>query len=1192
MDSIIANRFEIIDELGQGGMGKVWLATDLETGKVVAFKLMLELSTDKQVKFDQMVSIIRNLRHKSIAQFVASGTHKDMRYIVTEFVAGNPISKEDDLAKNLAYISQIVDALDYIHGKDIVHRDVKLTNILVSADKATLLDFGLAIDLNLDRLSSSGGVAGTIAYMAPEQLYGQAVDHRSDLYSVGVVLYELATGKIPFKGESFPELVSMITTIKPDNPCTSNPTLNKDLCKIIMKLLEKDPSRRYQSAKELNTDLRSLISGMPLVQPKQIMVASNKHPFFGRQEELLKFGVCLGDLRQGKGFVCCVNGPLGIGKTRFVQQLQSLALTRSVKFIIVDKDNTAYGMSALSTLFDQLAAYDLECDTDLAKKLAFDLRQHSPSFANTLGLEISSNKTSNPDIHKSLADLAVSCFAKHPVIFVFEDNIDDLTNAVAYELSKLAQENNIGVIFVSTVSEASNLNFPTACKNIKLAPLTDANIKDIAASIIGKDRLTQKVADEISAKSGGFPLICTSLAQNFAEGKEDIFKDMLDQKTSQIHETAYSGMTEESKTLACVMSFLTSPVTIEQLQAIVGYDDEKMLKCIMELQNSGFTSERFTGIRTQLEIASPVVRWFVTKSLPKEKIIEYNGLIAISSGKKEMQKDPIYKCEAAMHFIDCDLHAYAFKTIVPCAKELIEDGRPFVAEKYLEKLLPYLDKVKDDMLLCNYLVAFFKSLLRSMTVVDMAPLIMHAYEILKNESMPPDNKIDMALHVSSYSKFQRRYDLLNEFTNYAQKYVTKDTSADKLAELHNDLAICNLGGCQAPDHKKAIKNARKAVELAQKTNDRKLLGNSLETLGISLADAGEHKEAEECFMNAYETYSDIGDHNSMASNLFNFTICLSEQKKFGEAIKAATQLMGLSAQSDNVKFQIEGRMMLASCHISLFQIREASNVCDEMLEMTNLYPQNKLTPLMFRIPCILKLNRLELGKLEECVSKMNSLAEKIGDTEHIFLAKRTYAEILYIKGEHEKAVEMSKNLINDIEKEKEFRKENLLKGLAKYHAASGDHKTAMEMIDQLKSMHQGHEVESKNNIERELFVAEAIAYDHILSSREYNYDLKSKIKARVKHNLSLFKNIESTNFDPKEYAFNFQLFYSLPETAYAQGLFLRNAKNLDIYFNVSQVEETLVYIESALDYMIKNGLKRLWQELTNLRVELMKSHNM
>ena len=261
-------QYKILEKLGEGGMGEVYKAQDTKLDRFVALKFLpsqLTASEDDKARFIQEAKSASAMNHPNVCTIHDIQEHSGQLFIVMEYVEGKTLKdKKDSLSeKQILEIGiQVAEGLSAAHEKGIVHRDIKPENIMVRKDGiAQIMDFGLAKlykDSNVSRLTKAGSTVGTLGYMSPEQVQGLDVDHRTDIFSLGVVLYELIAGESPFKGMHETAVMYEIVNVDAPPLSTIKPDIDQELDRIILECLEKDKDERCQSAKELAKNLKKV----------------------------------------------------------------------------------------------------------------------------------------------------------------------------------------------------------------------------------------------------------------------------------------------------------------------------------------------------------------------------------------------------------------------------------------------------------------------------------------------------------------------------------------------------------------------------------------------------------------------------------------------------------------------------------------------------------------------------------------------------------------------------------------------------------------------------------------------------------------------------------------------------------------------------------------------------------------------
>jgi tetratricopeptide (TPR) repeat protein/predicted Ser/Thr protein kinase len=430
------SQYKIQDKLGKGGMGEVYLAQDTKLDRKVALKFLpteYTKDTDANERFVREAKAAAALNHPNIVTIYEINEFKDQTYIAMEYVQGKTLREK--IAKGLIRIDEILriavqaaEGLQEAHKEGIVHRDIKSANIMINdKNQVKILDFGLAKLKGTSQLTKETSTLGTIQYMSPEQTLGEEVDHRTDIWSLGVALFEMVTGKLPFIGEYDQAVIYSILNEEPEPITRLRSDAEEGLKQVVDKCLEKNPDQRYQLMEELLVDLRAIRDG---IKPSALVAPGKRHTV-GRDKELAQLLESFQVVSAGQGVLQCVAGEPGIGKTTLVNEFlnEMISSGRSCTIARGQCSERLAGSEAYLPVMEVLESLIKNRANESMTKMMQDKAPwwyvHVASIsaddpANARLLEEAKTATQER-VKRELATFLKEISLQRPLVFVFED---------------------------------------------------------------------------------------------------------------------------------------------------------------------------------------------------------------------------------------------------------------------------------------------------------------------------------------------------------------------------------------------------------------------------------------------------------------------------------------------------------------------------------------------------------------------------------------------------------------------------------------------------------------------------------------------------------------------------------------------------------------------------------------------------
>lgn len=637
-------KYKIQQVLGSGGMGTVYLGTCREDGRTVAIKTIHSGRAEEKniARFRREYRVLSQLNHDNIIKVFDFYTAQQTYYLVMEYVEGknlddylfpsshlhqHPHINPEKIRQALEVTVQVCQALAYLHNRKIVHRDLKPGNIMVTKDGIVkLLDFGLGKELDVSvAQTESGVILGSLAYMSPEQIKDpRNIDHRSDLFSLGVLLFELLTGRLPFDGDNFTDILMKVLFEEPSQPSQLNNYISPKLERLIYRLLCKDLTERYASAekvmKEIGKILETDAQEVELSDRTQTVLAEMpaessmivfEPQFVGRSAELSQLRKLVKDIIDGGGNLVVVTGETGVGKSRLVSEVETYSKLKGVRAL------RGYCYEGETIPFYPFQSIFRQIYERLKKKSPEYVKQllgRGGRFLSKIALEFRefdldtgpADETTNPDQEKlhlftTIANILRQWASESPILLIMEDLewSDQTTMELLQFLIRnlmLTMGESLGgtpqrmpilfiVTFKNDLAEApknltllkNNLLPRQSYQEITLFRMNQAEVEAMLTSMLGKDVVSPWLLQQIYNETEGNPFFIRETIHNLVEEGVLVFKDdrwRLELK----NQVSKVGTTSDSRD---AYRFLTIPSNIklllEKRLVLIDEDDRKTL---------------------------------------------------------------------------------------------------------------------------------------------------------------------------------------------------------------------------------------------------------------------------------------------------------------------------------------------------------------------------------------------------------------------------------------------------------------------------------------------------------------------------------------------------------------------------------------------------------------------------------------
>jgi len=1050
-------RYAVLKKLGEGGKGVVYKARDNVLNRVVAIKMLKGVvpSEDAYSRFLREAQVVAKLNHPNVVSIHDIGNEDDKQFFVLEFVDGMSLREllgtypegKCDIQTVLRIGIDVCGALQYAHSQGVLHRDIKPENILITQEgTAKLMDFGLAKILGQPSITQEGVIVGTVAYVAPEIALGKGADAKSDLYSFGAVLYETVTGKPPFPGEDPVKVIFSHIHDYPVSPSRLNPKVPTALAECFIKLLEKEPAKRYQDAADLLKALREIAEAflreVYVPYPKPSIVVPSPRPITAKEVQLIDRVEEMSLLRnavdralRGEGGVVFLHGEAGIGKSRLARELGAYARLRGMH-VLSGRCPALFRMDGVPpyVLWKEVIKNYLEvcAPEQLYRVIGFypgevsrlvpELKQKLGAFPESLPI---SPEHERDRLFEAVAQFVTNVSREAPLLVVLDDLqwTDQSSLLLLHYLARgvykerlllLGAYRDIDIDQRHPLSAVlTELNRERLLQSASLKRLSLDEASEMIKRLLEQDDVPSDFRELVYEKTRGNPFFVEEVIKSLKEEGviyreenkwriKEVSRIEFPETVKDVIKSRISRLDDDCQNVLIMASFVGNDFSFEALCGVTGFEEDKVLELMEKMLKTGLIKERVIRGEDLYSFADIIIRDVVHEEVSHLRHKRLHGVVGCALEKAYAKNIDEHLGELALHFLEGGDKEKALDYFLKAGDKAAKIYANSEATSYFQSALRLLEEKEGELRQKGPVLERLGDIKKLVGEYDACMKYWNEALLLWKQ-LHEKGKVSTLHRKMANVLWEEMGDTekAKEHHEEALKILEAEPEGVELASLYEDMAHMYY---RTEDMTKALSWAEKALELAKKLNDYEVIASSYASLGTIFTNTGDMKKARECLERALRIALDNGYVETALRVYNNLALALpaEEHERILECCEKGFELAKKVGHIGMISWIGD---VLAYYYIAMGNMNKAVLLVEESVALNR--KAANMPGLSFSLGALGWTYRIlgEWDKSEQYCKEALSISQRLNNFQSITFSYWTLGWLHFDKGEYAKARE-------------------------------------------------------------------------------------------------------------------------------------------------------------------------------------------